>query len=313
MNRFSHQATRVARLLTLSTIVLSVASRSVLAAPTVPAGGDVVAQGGAIALTSADVQALLASLPSSEQAAVATDLAALDRVLRAEVVRRAILADAKSSGFDRQAATLAALERLRDEGLFRLWIAQQSTAPATYPSDDEVRTAYEANKSALSAPSEYHVAQLFIATPDGMEPLKLGAALRKSADLTAKVGKSDFAQLARENSEQADSAAQGGDLGYLAENRLLPEIASAVHSMKPGDVAGPIKTAQGLHFIKLLDRRPGATPTLAEAHDGLVRALRGRRASELQQAYLNTLNQKLGISVNQIELAQLQRGIKTAR
>lgn len=50
----------------------------------------------------------------------------------------------------------------------------------------------------------------------------------------------------------------------------------------------------------------GVSTQLAEVRERIVNALRARRAQELEQAYLNDLAAKLGIAINQIELAKLQ-------
>lgn len=277
------------------------------------AGGgsaDVIAHGGAADLGSADIRALVANLPSSQRAAVTGDLKNLEQVIRAELVRRAVLAEIKSKDFEHQANTAVQLDKVRDEALVRLWIASQATVPAGYPSEDDIKTAYEANKAALTAPTEYRVGQIFISAPDGCDPAKLNAALQKATLIEGKIGKSDFSELAQQQSEHAESASKGGDLGYLPENRMMPEIASVIRTMKGGDVVGPIKTAQGLHFIKLLDKKTGTVPTLAQVHDQLASAMRSRREGELERAYLTTLNDKLGVTVNQIQLAKLQQSLK---
>jgi peptidylprolyl isomerase len=180
--------------------------------------------------------------------------------------------------------------------------------PAGYPAEADIKAAYDANQKALNAPTQYRLAQVYIALPD--EPAPLAAALRKANDVAGKVALSDFGKLASEYSEHAESAGRGGDMGYLADNQLAPEVLAAVRALKVGEVAGPVKTAQGLHFVKLLDRKAGAALGFAEAHDALAGALRSRRANELAQAYLAGLNAKLAISVNQIELAKLQAGLR---
>jgi peptidylprolyl isomerase len=285
-------------------------SQSTASNPGAATSGEVIAQAGSIALDGTQVRTLVGALPAAERNAVSGNLGNLEQVIRAELVRRAVLAEAKSKDFERKPETAAQLDQLRDEALVRLWVADHSEVPAGYPSDDDIRAAYEANKSALAtAATEYHLAQIFVSAPDGGDAAKLGAALRKTGDIGAKVATADFAKLAREQSEHTDSASKGGDLGYLPEARMLPQIAAAVRGMKPGDVMGPVKTSQGLHFVKLLDKR-SPVPSLAEAHDTLVTILRARRAQELQQTYLTGLNDQLGVTVNQIALAKLQPTLK---
>ena len=278
------------------------------AAASVPAG-DVLAQGGGLTLTSADVRTLVAGMAPNDRATLAANLNTLEQLVRAEIVRRAALAEAKSKGFDHRPATVIQLDQVRDEALVRLWVAAQAVVPANYPSDAEVQSAYEQYKTSLAPPTQYRIAQIFISAPDGMDSGQLAAALKKEADVAAKLPTADFAQLAQTQSEHAESAAKGGDMGFLAEDRMVPAIAAAVRSLKTGAVVGPIKTAQGLHFLKLLDTKPGVAPPLAEVHDRLVAALRNERANTIEKQYLADYTTKLGVTVNQIELAKLQQSL----
>lgn len=271
---------------------------------------DIVAQAGAVELSSADVRALVAALPAEQRTQIAGNTQALEQVVRAELVRRAVITEAKAKGFDRQADTQLQLDRLRDEALMRLWMASKSTVPAGYPTENDVQRAYDENRQALTAPTEYRLSQIFIAAPNGGDPVKLAAALRKASDIAAKLPGVDFGKLAEQQSEHAESASRGGDLGYLAENRMLPEIAAAVRNLKPGETVGPVKTAAGLHFLKLADRKAGAVPALPQAREDLVKLLRARRAQELQNTYLQGLNAQLGVSVNQIALTKLAPFLK---
>jgi peptidylprolyl isomerase len=284
---------------------------TLVAASAAAATGDaVIAKGGSVEIGAGDIRSLVSTLPETSRVAVSSDLGALEQLVRSEILRRAVSAEAKAKNFEQDPATVKALQRIHDEAVMRLWLASHAVVPADYPSDAEIQAAYEASKASLTTPTQYHLAQIFISAPDGTDATKLQAALTKAAGLRGKVGAADFAQLAREQSENADSASKGGDLGFLPEDRLLPGIAAAVRGMKVGEVAGPVKSSQGLHFLKLIEKKDGATPPLSEVRDRLVAAMRARRGEELQQAYLNDLGTKLAITVNQIELAKLQPGLK---
>jgi peptidyl-prolyl cis-trans isomerase SurA len=62
-----------------------------------------------------------------------------------------------------------------------------------------------------------------------------------------------FDELARVHSQ--DSAAKGGDLGWLAPGDSLPEFERAVDALKPGQVSEPVETAFGYHLIEVLERK----------------------------------------------------------
>lgn len=274
------------------------------------AHGQVIGKAGALELTDADVRRLVSALPGETRAALAADDASLERFVRGELARRMLLADAKAKGFDREAAAVAELDRLREEALLRAWLERQARVPDGYPSEADVTRAYEAARARQAPASDYRLAQIFVAVPDGAPPAKVAEALKKVGEIQARVGAGDFAQLARQYSEHADSASKGGDLGTMPESRLLHEIRSAVQDLAPGAVAGPLKTSQGLHFVKVIEKKPAAVPTLTEVRSGLVTALRQQKAAELQREYLAKLGQGGSISVNQVELGKLRAALK---
>lgn len=286
-------------LLVLHAVLLSGAAHA-------QATGSVIGKAGAIEVTDADVRRLVATLPEGNRAAVLADDAALDQLVRSELARRVVLTDARAAGFERDPTALAALDGLRDDALLRLWLERQAKLPAGYPAEDDVKRAYDAGRERLASASQLRVAQIYVSLPDGAPTERVAAGLKKVADLQSRLPAGDFAALARQYSEHAESAGKGGDLGLLPESRLLPEIRAALAGLKPGESAGPIKTAQGLHFVKLLERAPAAVPPLAELHDGIVSALRQQKSAELQQAYLAKLRTKAVANVNQVELAKLR-------
>lgn len=279
------------------------------------AGGAVaetIGKAGAVQIDDAEVRSLVAALPEAARAAVVKDPAALEKLIRSELLARAVVADAKSTGFDRRQATIAAVARAENELLAQLWLSDKTQVPPDYPSEAEVLAAYEENKASLREPARFHLAQVFLAAPDGADAATLARALRKVADLAPKLAAADadFGKLARENSDQAESAAKGGDLGWLAEDQILPQIAATLRALKVGESSGPVKTSQGFHFLKLLDRQAGKPLTVAEARDRLRTALRERKAQILQRAYLDDLGARLALSVNQIALHNLQLNLQ---
>ena len=70
----------------------------------------------------------------------------------------------------------------------------------------------------------------------------------------AKKDPSEFAKLAKENSEDPTSAEKGGELGFFAANEMVPEFSKASFGAKPNTVVGPVKTQFGYHIIYVKDR-----------------------------------------------------------
>lgn len=106
------------------------------------------------------------------------------------------------------------------------------------------------------------------------------AARARLADLKKRVesGQGDFAQLAREYSQDG-SAAAGGDLGWAAPGMFVPEFEDVMNSLAPGQIAEPLMTRFGVHLIQLLERRQ-ATLTQREQREVARNVLREKKLDE---------------------------------
>jgi peptidyl-prolyl cis-trans isomerase D len=93
----------------------------------------------------------------------------------------------------------------------------------------------------------------------------------------------DFADLARQYSEDPGSGAKGGDLGYNARGRMVPEFDDAMFALTPGQISEIVQTQYGFHIIKLEGFREGnvspeeAAPEIA---DQLYRESEGKKRAE---------------------------------
>ena len=78
----------------------------------------------------------------------------------------------------------------------------------------------------------------------------------------AKKDPTQFAKLAKENSDDTASAVKGGDLGFFTAKEMVPEFSKAAFAMKPNTVSDkPVQTQFGYHIIMVTDRAAaGQTP-----------------------------------------------------
>ncbi len=67
-------------------------------------------------------------------------------------------------------------------------------------------------------------------------------------------GGADFAQLARENSQDG-SASDGGDLGWTRPGQFVPEFEEAMNRLAPNEISEPLVSRFGVHLIQLQERR----------------------------------------------------------
>jgi len=68
-------------------------------------------------------------------------------------------------------------------------------------------------------------------------------------------GDADFAELAKEHSEDPGSALRGGELGWADPNAYVPAFKEALARLTPGEYSDPVRSVHGWHLLQLIDRR----------------------------------------------------------
>jgi peptidylprolyl isomerase len=249
----------------------------------------------------------LGNLDPRDRAALARDPALLNRTVRTILVQRLVLQEALAKQWDKQPAVLAQLERLRQNTLVESYLDSVAVAPAGYPSEAELRSAYDSNRAAFLVPRQFRLAQIFIGAPKSPNKeetdkaqAKLDAAVKKLRQPEV-----DFAALAKAQSEESESAARGGEIGWLPENRIQPEIRLRVLGQAKDVVSEPIRLEDGWHIIKILDVKESYTAPLAEIREQLATQMRTERAKVERQNYLARLLQKSPISVNELAVSNV--------
>lgn len=105
---------------------------------------------------------------------------------------------------------------------------------------------------------EMHVAHILIRVPEAVSEQEFAALFRKAQDIAARHDAGEpFAQLAAQYSDAPD-ATDGGVIGWRSPDRLPALFADAIRNLKPGEISPVMRSAAGLHIVKLLDVRGGA-------------------------------------------------------
>jgi peptidylprolyl isomerase len=192
---------------------------------------------------------------------------------------------------------------LRDQYLVESYLAEVGKVPDDYPSDEEVQKVYAAEKESLQLPRRYRVSQIFIADDGDKEATRKRA--QEIAD-TLKDEPGEFAALAKRNSNDTASAARGGDLGWLAEAEITPEIRTAVAGLSKGEISAPVAGRSGFHILLLQDKREAGPAPLDEVKGELANLLRNQRAALNRETHVSTLLQRQPVSVNELALEALK-------
>lgn len=292
--------------------VAGIVAAAALAALFAPSGAragadEVVARVGITDVTSEEIRSYLESLEAREREAVTRDPPLLAQVVRSYLARQAVLQELKAKKWDQDPAVKAKLEALRERALAEMYLQAVSRPPDDYPTEAEIRSAYEGNPAAFAAPREYRLAQVFVAGPTEAQE---GASAKVHARLEAVNRKlrqkgADFAAIAKAESDEKATAARGGEIGWLTEEQMVPGIRAAVLSLPKEAVSEPIRLADGWHIVKVLEEKPAGTRPLPEVRDAIKEALRAERAKAARQAYLAQLLERNPPAINELALGRV--------
>jgi peptidyl-prolyl cis-trans isomerase C len=129
----------------------------------------------------------------------------------------------------------------------------------TAVTDEALQAAYDARFKDAVPVTEYNAAHILVETQEAADKLK--------ADLAAGA---DFAELAKANSTDTGSGANGGELGWFGPGTMVKPFEDAVMAATVGQVAGPVQSDFGWHLILVKETRQAANPTLDQIRDELA-------------------------------------------
>jgi peptidyl-prolyl cis-trans isomerase C len=204
-----------------------------------------------------------------------------------ETIKDQIAQQAQAQGQDlgREEAFEQALQQagiteaeLRDQIRENLPIrkVQERVAGDAEPSQEEVQTFYEENKALQFTTPEQRCARHILFNKDQKQKAEeVKSQLQNGAD---------FAKLAKEYSQDPQSAQNGGDLGCLGRGETVENFEKAVFSAEEGEILGPVETEFGYHLIEVTQINAKRTQPLEEVEP----QIREQLSSEKQAQEFNT-------------------------
>ncbi len=283
------------------------------AAPDKPAAGsiaaadsNVVARVGDIDVKLDEVKTALARLDPKEQDAIARDPALLNQVVRLLLTQRLMLNEAIEKKWDRKPEVQAAIERARESAITESYLKSISEPAASYPNEAELEAAYELAKPSLAVGRQWKLAQIYIAAPEGAAKDDLAKAGDRLAEVVKAVSAkgADFAEIAKQHSEDGSSAPQGGEIGWMTELQIQPEIREAATKLEAGGQSGAIRLKDGWHILRCLEVKEPSVAPLDQVRTVLIERMRQERARASSQAYIAALLKENPVAINEVSLAK---------
>jgi peptidyl-prolyl cis-trans isomerase D len=161
---------------------------------------------------------------------------------------------------------------------------QAKLEAAVTPADADLQRLYTQNQDAFRTPERVKARHILLMTQG--KPAAEEAAIKAKGDSLLKQIKSgaDFAKLAKENSGDPGSGANGGDLGdWITHGQMVPEFDKAIFSLKVGQTSDLVKTMYGYHIVQVLAHQDAGMRPFAEVKAELASQWKKQRVSDLVQ------------------------------
>lgn len=199
-------------------------------------------------------------------------------------------------------------------------IPRQSLTPMVSVTDAEIK-AFIANKeNQAQLESLYNEDYASYNQPEEVKARHIlfrgegDAVLAKANKLRTTLTPANFASVASKQSEDETGKDNGGDLGWFAQGRMVPEFEKVAFTLKKGQISEPVKTPFGYHLILVEDKKAAQTKTLEQVKPELARAaLQKTKSTDLETLFKSQhdLIQSALAKNNAAELEKIAKTVKT--
>ncbi len=146
-------------------------------------------------------------------------------------------------------------------------------------SDEDISAYFEENKESLNEVEQVKASHILVETKEVAD------------EVVTKINQGgDFAELAKEYSIDTSNSGNGGDLGYFARGRMVPEFEAAAFSAEVGEISDPVESEFGFHIIKVEDKKEAKEANLADLKEDIRKTL---FQNEMGTAYNTWYTEKL--------------------
>ena len=166
--------------------------------------------------------------------------------------------------------------------------------------DDNIKQYYETHSSRFQEAEKVRASQILIRLkPDAtkneiMKVKNLAENLKKRLDKGE-----DFAELAREYSQDRGTKEKDGDMGFFTRKGKTAPVSRAAFALEPGQISDPVKSVAGYHIIMVTDKKPKGIRPLDDLRCKIRTILTREKGMKLKKEKKGQLEKKYGVSINE--------------
>lgn len=200
-------------------------------------------------------------------------------------------------------------------------------------SDSEVKKYYDDNKNKFIQPEKVRASHILITSNeaeirhklaseakvpesklDEQVKLQMEANYEKAKKLLNELKKdpSQFAKIARENSDDQGSSKLGGDIGFFSKEEMVEPFSKVAFSLKPQTLSDIVQTPYGYHIILVTDRTKAGVVPFEKVKEEIKNYLKNSQQVKILQDYVDKLRKDASIKYvdSSFDPAHIQKQIK---
>jgi peptidyl-prolyl cis-trans isomerase SurA len=187
----------------------------------------------------------------------------------------------------------ASMKSVRDQ-LTLLRVVDREVRSGVMVADPEMKRYYQEHRDRFALPEEYTLSQILIKPRSSDD---VGDAKAKAGDVMTQLKQgSSFEDLALQYSD-GPTASRGGRLGLVRQGELLPAIERGVANLVPGGISDVIEGPEGLHIVRLDDKKPKQFRPYEEVRQEIQALVFQQKSEDMFQSWLADLKNKAYIEI----------------
>ncbi len=245
-------------------------------------------------------------LQFAKETGIRVDDLQLDKTLQRIAQENNMTVDAFRGALEKDGISFAKFrDEIRDEIILGR-LREREVENRITVSEGEVEGFLSTRAAQAGGEDEFNLAHILVRVPEQASPEQIQGKRAHAEKALAELKKMDFAQVAASYSDAPD-ALQGGVLGWRAASRLPALFQETVSSLKPGDTSAVLRSPNGFHILKLLDKRSkGGALIVQKTHARHILIKTSEIASETDtKNRMVQLKERLDNGANFAELARL--------
>lgn len=247
-------------------------------------------------ITRQDYEAALQNIPGEHRLEFQTDMKRITSLLETVMVQRALSQEAVAAGLDKDPLTQKEIAQAAERVLAKkhLELFEKTLKKPNF--EPVALERYKTKPDQFQTPEQIRASHVLIDSKCRDEE----TARKRAEEVRQKALKgADFAELAREYSDDPSAQKNNGDLGLFGRGQMVKPFEDAAFALKnPGDISEPVKSRFGYHVIKLHERLSGKIKPFAEVKQQLVKEAEEKFVSEERAVHTSKIRNDKSIVIH---------------